>query len=160
MALTWIPKQLQWPRAKLVLSVASCLPHFSQKKDHQKTGSLSFFSQGTFRCAQSLWVVGIFPTSPGWPPYTENFYDTIPRNKNHDHTIPYIKCMEKMLCHTIFIHFQKTIEKKINHFCGFLRTIEQTGDKKKLFVCAEFCTQTNNFRKSFFLHAKFNLLCA
>ena len=32
-------------------------------------------------------------------------------------------------CHTIFIHFRKTIEKKLNHFGGFLRTVEQTGDK-------------------------------
>ena len=34
-------------------------------------------------------------------------------------------------CHTIFIHFRKTIETKLNHFCGFLRTVEQTVDKKK-----------------------------
>ena len=33
-------------------------------------------------------------------------------------------------CHSVFIHFRKTIEKKLNHFCGFLRTVEQTGDKK------------------------------
>ena len=33
-------------------------------------------------------------------------------------------------CHTILIHFRKTIEKKFNLFCGILRTVEQTGDKK------------------------------
>ena len=33
-------------------------------------------------------------------------------------------------CHTIFIHFRKNNRKKLNHFCGFLRTAEQTGDKK------------------------------
>ena len=32
----------------------------------------------------------------------------------------------------IFIHFRKTIEKSLNPFCGFLKTVEQTGDKKKL----------------------------
>ena len=32
-------------------------------------------------------------------------------------------------CHTNFMHFRK----KLNNFCGFLRTVEQTGDKKKLF---------------------------
>ena len=37
-------------------------------------------------------------------------------------------------CHTIFIHFRKTIEKNLNHFCGFLRTVEQTGDKKELIL--------------------------
>ena len=42
---------------------------------------------------------------PGWPPYTENAYHTIPYYKNHYHTIPYIS--------------------------GFLRPIEQTGDRKK-----------------------------
>ena len=36
-------------------------------------------------------------------------------------------------CHTIFIHFRKTIEKKLNHFCGFLTTVEQTGEKKNWF---------------------------
>ena len=39
----------------------------------------------------------------------------------------------KNACDTIFIHFQKTIEQKLNHFCGFLRTVEQTGDKKNWF---------------------------
>ena len=39
--------------------------------------------------------------------------------------------MEKTIFHTFFIHFRKTKQKKLNHFCGFLKTIEQTGDKKK-----------------------------
>ena len=47
-------------------------------------------------------------------------------------------------CHTIFRHFRKTIEKKLNHFCRFLRTIEQTGDKKIDF-------------KSFFLNKMFTI---
>ena len=36
----------------------------------------------------------------------------------------------KNACHTNFILFRKTLEKKLNHFCGFLRTVEQRCDKK------------------------------
>ena len=38
----------------------------------------------------------------------------------------------KHACHTICIQFLKTIEKKLNDFCVFFRTVEQTGDTKKL----------------------------
>ena len=58
---------------------------------------------------------------PGWPPYTKTAY----------HTIPYIKCMEKKLVTQFSYLFEKQY-KKLNHFCGLLRTVEQTGDKKKL----------------------------
>ena len=50
------------------------------------------------------------------------------------------------VCHKIFIHFWKTIEKKLNHFCGFLRTVEQTGDKK------------NGFKIIFFLKKMLSIL--
>ena len=60
---------------------------------------------------------------PGWPPYTENAY----------HTIPYIKCVGKCLSynfHTISKNGWKLV---LTHFCGCLILIKQSGDKKLRF---------------------------
>ena len=40
--------------------------------------------------------------------------------------------MEKMLVIQFSYIFEKQKKKKSNHFCGFLRTTEQTRGKKKL----------------------------
>ena len=60
---------------------------------------------------------------PGWPPYTENAY----------HTIPYIKCVGKCLSynfHTISKNGWNLVE---THFCGCLILKKQSGDKKLRF---------------------------
>ena len=46
------------------------------------------------------------------------------------HTIKIIIIQFHTSSHAIFIHFRKAMEKKLNHFCDFLRTVEQSGNKK------------------------------